>query len=301
MHAQALRDNQPDFGKLSQSFVDRLEQSAKANNRQGPGYASSAAVQAILGRPLMLLASSAVTVALVVFIGWTFVRRTTKKIEIMPEPVSAGARIVPAPASSASRVVADPCAAQVRASGTQPLIDDFEDGNPLIGSFENRVGLWGLYKDTDSPGVNMPLTPTLRPQPTRANRFALHAVGDELRDWGAIVQFDFQPSCYDASVYGGVAFSAKGPGRVYAGVQEVRVVPVQWNGTCTHDCYNTHQKKVELGPSWRTYSVKWSEFRQRGYNTLPLDATRIHGIGFLIQPGDTPFDVWFDDVKFIPK
>jgi hypothetical protein len=76
---------------------------------------------------------------------------------------------------------------------------------------------------------------------------------------------------------------------------------VQWNGTCTHDCYNTHQKKVDLGPSWKSYSLKWSEFQQRGYNTPPLDPTRIHGIGFLIQPSDTPFDVWFDDVKFIAR
>ncbi len=194
------------------------------------GASTGATFQAILGRPLTWLAGSAAALSLVIFVGWSLVRRAPLKVEIAPEPLRESARIVPAPAGSgsASPVVVDPCVNHVRATGAQPLIDDFEDGNPLIGSFENRVGLWGLYKDTDPLGANMPLTPTLRPQPTPGNRFALHAVGGEFRDWGAIVQFDFQPSCYDASVYGGIAFSAKGPGRVYVGIQEVRVVPVQW-------------------------------------------------------------------------
>jgi hypothetical protein len=224
-------------------------------------------------------------------------------VEVSPEPLRSSAKVLPALAAvgSVSRVGADPCAAHIRAAGAQPLIDDFEDGNPLIGSFESRVGLWGLYKDTDSPGANMPLTPTIRPQPARGNRYALHAAGGELRNWGATVQFALQPSCYDASVYAGISFSAKGPGRVYAGVHEVRVVPVEWGGTCTHDCYDTHQKKVDLSARWQNYSIKWGEMHQRGYNTPPLETTRIHSIGFLIQPGDTPFDIWFDDVKFIAR
>lgn len=303
MHVQALEQNEPEPQYLRIKLQERLEQAGKTNSKQSRERAQGVTFQSILGRPLSVLASSAAVLALAIFVGWSLVRRPMLKVEITAEPVSASVRNVPAPASSGSvsPVVADRCLNHIRANGSQPLIDDFEDGNPLIGSFENRVGLWGLYKDTDSPGANMPLTPTLRAQPTRGNRFALHAVGGELRNWGATVQFAFQPSCYDANIYGGIAFSAKGPGRVYAGVREVRVVPVEWGGTCTHDCYDTHQKKVDLGARWQMYSIKWSELHQRGYNAPPLDPTRIQSIGFLIQPGDTPFDIWFDDLKFISR
>ncbi len=301
LHARTLDQGEPCLPDLRMDFEQRLKQMSNLQRRivvlQGLGDKLKAA----FARPFTWTATGVAALALIGFWGW--MRRPVLKVEVSPEPLRTAVQVLPAPAavSSVSRVAADPCVAHIRAAGNQPSIDDFEDGNPLVGSFESRVGLWGLYRDTDTPGASMPLTPTIRPQPTRGNRFALHAVGGELRDWGATVQLSFQPSCYDASVYGGISFSAKGPGRVYAGVHEVRVVQVEWGGTCTHDCYNTHQKKVDLSARWQNYSLKWSELRQRGYDTPPLDATRVHSIAFLIQPGDTPFDIWIDDLKFIPR
>ena len=301
LHARTLDQGEPRLQDLRLDFEQRLKEMGNLQRRivvlQGLGDKLKAA----FARPFTWTATGVAALALIGFWGW--MRRPVLKVEVSPEPLRTAVQVLPAPAavSSVSRVAADPCVAHIRAAGNQPSIDDFEDGNPLVGSFESRVGLWGLYRDTDTPGASMPLTPTIRPQPTRGNRFALHAVGGELRDWGATVQLSFQPSCYDASVYGGISFSAKGPGRVYAGVHEVRVVQVEWGGTCTHDCYNTHQKKVDLSARWQNYSLKWSELRQRGYDTPPLDATRVHSIAFLIQPGDTPFDIWIDDLKFIPR
>ncbi len=298
LHSQALVQGEASQQDSRLAFEQQLKEAINSKRPLGVRQRSNVKLKAVLARPVSLFAVAA-SVVLVGLMGWTWVHRPLLKVEVSPERARSAA--APAVIGSVPRVVADPCVAHIRAGGSQPLIDDFEDGNPLIGSFESRVGLWDLYKDSDSPGTNMPLTPTIRPRPTRGNRYALHAVGGELRDWGATVQLAFQPSCYDASVYGGISFSAKGPGRVYAGVHEVRVVPVEWGGTCTHDCYDTHQRKVDLGARWQNYSLKWSDLRQRGYDTPPLDPKRIHSIAFLIQPGDTPFDIWIDDVKFIAR
>ena len=226
--------------------------------------------------------------------------RPAVRVEIHPEPgthsSAAPLASIPAPAPTS-----DPCEHAPRALGKRPLIDDFEDANPLIATEEGRVALWNLFKDTDSPGGSLSLVPEVRPQATRANRLALHARTPELRNWGAVIQIAFTPSCYDASAYDGITFSARGPGRLYAGAREVRTVPLQYGGTCSKDCYNAHQKKIDLAAEWRTYSIKWSEMAQRGYEMPALDAARINSLTFSILPGDTPFDVWIDDVKFVEK
>lgn len=222
--------------------------------------------------------------------------RPSVRVEIHPEP---GAP----PTFSAPQLVQtrNPCEHALRAGGNSPLIDDFEDGNPLIAAEEGRVALWSLFQDTEALGGNSTLVPQTRPGGTRTNRYAIHAQGGELRNWGAVIQISFTPACYDVSAYEGITFSARGPGRLYAGVREVRVVPPEYGGTCTKDCYNAHQKKVDLTSQWRTFSIKWSEMYQRGYNMPPLDPSKVNSLNFSILPGDTPFDVWLDDVKFLQR
>ncbi len=194
---------------------------------------------------------------------------------------------------------ADPCRAGGVASGNQPLIDDFEDGDDEVLRFESRSGLWRWARDTDAPRSAPALLPIPRPNPSATNRLALHVKGGRLLDWGAIVEFDFKPACYDASAYGGLAFQARGPGRVFVAPREIGTIPLAESGTCTGDCYNPHVKKVELERHWKTYRIEWSEFAERGYYRPALDPKRLHSIAFLIRPEDTPYDVWFDDVRFV--
>ncbi len=262
---------------------------------------AQSAWRVLLGRRLILASVGAVL--LLSAISVHYARRPGARVQIGPEPLTSRALARPVPAASTVAIPArsDPCAAHVRAAGTEPQIDDFEDGNPLIGAFENRVGLWNIFEDTDAPGSFHALTPALLPHPSRGNRYALHVMGAELLNWGAVIQFAFQPSCYDASVYSGVTFRAKGPGRVFVGMDEINVVPIEYGGTCTKDCYNRHQKKVDLTARWQTYTVNWNEMRQRGYDTPALDPSRVNGLSFLVQSGDTPYDFWVDDVRFVSR
>jgi RNA polymerase sigma-70 factor (ECF subfamily) len=241
------------------------------------------------------------------------------------EPRRQGFDVVAEPQPLRTNAPVSACAHPLHAAGGEPAIDDFEDGDGALLPLEGRHGWWIEVRDVDAPGHYRPLLPALRPQelerssgsedrgrsggtspptvlaPADQNRFALHVVGGELRDWGAAHQFSLVPPCYDASIYAGIAFSARGPGRVYLTVSEVRVVPTEYGGTCTRDCYNGHVRKIDLARTWQRHEVRWSELHQRGYETPPLDPRSLHTVSFVVRAEDTPYDLWIDDVAFLPR
>ncbi|MGC4089835.1 MAG: carbohydrate binding domain-containing protein [Polyangiaceae bacterium] len=193
----------------------------------------------------------------------------------------------------------DPCTRRAAAHGAEPLIDDFEDGNDLPLSSEGRIGKWiWLHDDVTEAS---PAVPTLRGDARPGNRLAQHVQGGRLRAWGAALQMFFEARCYDAAAYDGISIVARGSGRIYLSVRQIDVVPVSLHGICEHDCFNAHVKKIELTSRWKEYRVPFDEFEQSGYETKPLDATRIHDISVFARPEDTPYDFWIDDLKFLEK
>ncbi|HKO46561.1 MAG TPA: hypothetical protein VJV79_02490 [Polyangiaceae bacterium] len=221
---------------------------------------------------------------------------TTRKSAAAPAGAKASGS-TPQPAALAI----DPCLTPAPVSGSDPSIDDFEDGDDALRPLEGRVGFWRWAREIDAPGTAPALIPVPRSDATRTNRLALHIKGGELVDWGATVEVAFRPACYDASRYVGVSFQARGPGRIYFAPRERSVIPIAEGGSCEVDCYNSHAAKIDLEPTWRTYQVRWSELRQRGNGKPVLDARRLHGLAFLIRPEDTPYDVWLDDLRFLPR
>jgi len=192
----------------------------------------------------------------------------------------------------------DPCASATKASGDSPRIDDFEDGNELVDLRESRNGYWVGITDSDPERAERVLLPSVRPDVRTDNRYALHLSGPRHMGWGASVQVEFGPSCYDASAYRGIAFEARGPGRVYAGVRQVDAVPTERGGTCLHDCYRSHLRPIQLPDGWSHHELTWSELRQeRG--TTSVEPNRLSGVEFLVRSEDTPYDLWIDDVRFI--
>ncbi len=223
-------------------------------------------------------------------------RNSTRDAAIVAErPRAAGSLGTPGIASA----IFDPCAERAVATGAQPLIDDFEDSDDSLPALEGRVGFWRWAREIDAPGTAPALIPVPRPDATRANHLALHVKGGLLVDWGATVEVNFRPGCYDASKYVGITFQARGPGRIYVAPREVGVIPIAEGGTCDHDCHNPHVAKVDLDGAWHTYQVRWSDVRQRGVGKPPLDPQRLNSLAFLIRPEDTPYDVWLDDVRFM--
>jgi len=304
LHDAALVSGEPQIRAYRESWRRRWHLAQRARRAAANGPIDSLASRdwrLLFARRWLVVALAGAILVLIVVVY--VAGGSARRVPIATEPLHARQPQVPTPAASSSRPAAlrDPCQVSNRGDGSHPEIDDFEDGNPLIEAAEGRFGVWSMFKDSDTPGNFEALTPTRLPNATRRNRYALHVSGGELLDWGASIQFDLRPSCYDAGAYSGLSFRAKGPGRVYVGVRQISVVPVEYGGTCTKDCYNVHQKKVDLSARWETYTVAFSDMRQRGYGTPQLDASRINGVGFLVQPADTPYDFWIDDVKFVPR
>lgn len=261
------------------------------------GYRQRLEPQRVAPRVRTWLTAGAIAVALAA--GWLLGR--------LPQAASPIAAEVPqpsgtaAPGSSVTRVAPiDPCKNRVTAAGEQLLIDDFEDGDDALIPGEGRKGFWRWARETDAPGTAPALIPVPRRDASPRSRLALHVKGAQLDDWGATIELDFRPPCYDASRYAGVSFEARGPGRVYLALREVSVIPIAEGGICERDCHNPHVLKLDLTADFRVYQVRWAELRQRGMNRPPLDPTRLHSIAFLIRPEDTPYDVWVDDMRFLP-
>lgn len=231
---------------------------------------------------------------------WWRVSGTHKAPLVAPEHTMAGAPSIAAAPTNSGKSPPNPCLRRVVAAGHRPLIDDFEDGDDAVLSAEGRAGFWRWARDTDAPNSAPALLPNPRLDAGAANHWAIHVKGGRLLEWGAVVEFNFNPACYDASVYQGLSFQAKGPGRVFVAPREVGTIPQSEGGTCLNDCYNPHVKKVELDRQWKTYRIEWHEFEQRGYGRPPVDPKQLHSIAFLIRIEDTPYDLWFDDVSFLP-
>jgi hypothetical protein len=275
---------------LGEGISARLRHRAELHQLTSTGRGLSRSRAAILGAAFGAAAAVAIT--------W-FARFPRADSTIEPESASAtrqgsGTRAAAAPP-------ADPCRTRRAAVGEAPLIDDFEDGDDAVAPLENRAGFWRWAREIDAPGTAPALLPALRPEAAAGNRLALHVKGGPLRDWGSVVEISFRPPCYDASRYAGIAFQARGPGRIYFAPREVSVIPLAEGGACELDCHNPHVKKIDLTEGWQRYEVRWAETWQRGVGKPALDPSRLNSLAFLIRPEDTPYDVWLDEVRFLER
>lgn len=231
---------------------------------------------------------------------WLLTRAPSTTVRIAAEAPERAASVATALPSTHANAPW-PCRERRAAGGDAPLLDDFEDGDDAVASLEARAGFWRWARESDAPGTAPALIPVPRPDPSARNKLALHVKGGRLFDWGATVEVNFLPPCYDVTAYAGIKLQARGPGRVYLALREVGVIPVAEGGSCEHDCHNPHVVKIELSPEWRSYEFHWAELRQRGLDTPALDPSRLHSVAFLIRPEDTPYDVWLDEIRFVVK
>lgn len=302
--------DEPELSEEDLRFREELLAAARRLDRPSPMLSRHARARmarhagtnhGFLSRPKVLVLGT-LAMAASLALGLTLGRaKKSQTVLPRPEPLSASA---PAPSSSTPKLPAlHPCNRRFRAEGRAPLIDDFEDGDGASAQLEGRGRNWMLSFDFDRAGAveRVPVPERLAAVGPHG-RYAVHFTGERLLDWGAVLHLPFWPNdCYDASAYAGLTFWAKGPGRVFVGAREVRVVDVKWGGTCEENCYNVHSKALDLERVWRHYRIPWAEMLQRGYDMPPLDPSSIHSIQFLISAADTPFDLWVDDVAFLTR
>jgi hypothetical protein len=227
--------------------------------------------------------------------------------ELHPVPTLSQRGAAPvAPSASPRAPELEPCTPAMRAAGSEPLIDDFEDDDARIATLEHRAGFWSASNDntaTQKPTLRGPLSMARIPGGRGTSRFALHTSGGKFTKWGALLVTDFSPRrCYDASAYGGITFWARGRGNFNVVAKMTQVAPEEFGGSCTHDCYDSHRVTIALGNTWQEQRLTWAEFKQRGFGqAVPFDPRSLLSLEFSVDPEQTPFDFWVDDVRFLAR
>ena len=198
------------------------------------------------------------------------------------------------------------CPSPAWKGGTNPIIDDFEDGDGGIVPVDNRIGWWFAASDgtagTMTPAPNTTFNPSTPGRPN--NGYALHVAGSGFTSWGSLVGTSLvvakSSQCpFDASAFKGITFWAKGTGTLRAQVTISATETVANGGTCTAKCDDVHGAPVRLGAGWQQYSYRWIDLTQQGWGTaVAFDPKTILAFQ-LNSPQNTQFDYWIDDVAFL--
>jgi Leucine-rich repeat (LRR) protein len=189
------------------------------------------------------------------------------------------------------------------------LIDDMEDHSGRICTGDGRVGAWYAFNNDSgtqwpiktAPGV--PISDSALLPARAASQYAIHTYGSGFTPWGAGVGFDLafdgqHYGLYDASAHSGFEFWARGTSnqKVRFRVSSLSSTGSQYGGTCVATCAGPPGATLALGPTWRHFSVSFSELTSvGGLRADELD--RLTNVQFMpIDFGR--FDFWVDDVSF---
>jgi hypothetical protein len=314
--SQAPHPSQPP--RLSQSAAPdarELVRSAR-NDAPTPGTLEASMEQVLLRyhrrrrfEPLVWAASGtavALAAAVAIWINSNPLQKTELAREQHRPAPSQRSALPGAPSASARPAELEPCTPAMRAQGNDPLIDDFEDGDPRIAPLEHRAGFWSASNDntaTQRPTLRGPLSMARIPGGRGTSQFALHTSGGRFTKWGALLAADFSPRrCYDASVYAGLTFFARGRGSINVVAKMTQVAPEEYGGSCKHDCYDSHHVTISLSNDWKEQRVTWAELQQKGFGQIvPFDPRSLLSLEFSVAPEQTPFDFWVDDVRFLQR
>ena len=217
---------------------------------------------------------------------------------------------------------------------TALIIDDMEDQTPaILGS--DLYGGWYVYDDMTTsahmtPAPNAPFTMAPIPGGRCASEYAMRLSGTGFTMWGAGMGFDFG--------YGGTAANghvikvpalnaAKSSGfRFWARVGQATTTRVGLSvgaGSCPpdaagdggddggsatpdagglarapNDCALNFPKNLSLTNDWALYDINFDDLVSDP-GRMPIPRDQIYSIQFLI-PAATTFDVWIDDMSWIP-
>jgi hypothetical protein len=200
------------------------------------------------------------------------------------------------------------------------LIDDFEKAangvaHPCV------HGYWYTYNDgsagTQTPAVNMWMNVAItdRAGSTMAGHStAMGFTGDVNKNIFAGFGLDFNPApapstakfTVNASAFKGISFFAKGSGTINVEIPTPNTDPaLGCVVTTTNPCYNVSTKIITLTSTWTQFNLMWGDFATLYGAKETLTGNGIGGVKFEgkpMAPATTfpPYDMWIDDLKFIP-
>jgi hypothetical protein len=207
--------------------------------------------------------------------------------------------VIDAPPRAATPIIK--CGSAV-ALGDAPVIDDFEDSDLLSTAVDGRDGIW--WQNTNPPPSDM--GPEVVEDPVRSGlvlsyRGGPYAVFSVFGVTLHLTETDCEFCSYDASVYDGIRFAARGDVNVWVGLEMPSVRSVAEGGTCPDDafgCWDQHGTSIQLTGDWQEYVLPFAEARQRGWGyEVPFDPSELYAVVFHI-PVAAAYEVFLDDIEF---
>ena len=199
------------------------------------------------------------------------------------------------------------CASVAEASGTSPVITDFETMTSATGTytFESAALLGGTYVYSDTTATEEPSTSALSLSPghdessTQALEAKIHNA-----TWGGGVGLWF--ACLDASAYTGVTFWARGssPAGKVKLLLSVNAVEIESKGGDCPDAGPCARPftELELTDEWTEHTFKWADFTDgdAAGAAVPGSGDALCGIEFSLPNDNTSRDLELnvDDVAF---
>lgn len=196
------------------------------------------------------------------------------------------------------------------------IIDNMEDGDPLIAQVLDRNGSWWVTGDPTPEGMVTPPS-NAAPLPERIlggrcdSQRAIRVTGQGFKEWGAVVSagmgYDTKSTATDASTFEGVMFWARvgetNSSKIRVQFQDSQTYPE--GGICnpvpgsSDECYNGFGTELPIDTKWRLFKLVFSRMTQRdfGYRGAGLDTSQIYTIEWNLD-ANSVFDLWVDDVWF---
>ncbi|MCB1120300.1 MAG: hypothetical protein KJT03_02025 [Verrucomicrobiae bacterium] len=193
----------------------------------------------------------------------------------------------------------------VKATGTDPLIDDLEDGDLVGLKTDGRNWTWEQIDDaTDGTQYMTIVQPPDAPVP---GKHALYIRGGGWTNSGAGVSanlvYNATPrsyGSYDASPYTGIRFwvKARGLSELTVRISTPETTASYNGGICRDHCPHSFSSVVAVGENWIQAEIPFGAFTlTNGKQSLSVDPTRIKGIEFAFgTEGD--YEAWLDELSF---
>lgn len=210
---------------------------------------------------------------------------------------------------------AEVCAETAVATGSAPLIEDFEDGDDVSPASDGRSGgIWWWSGDDDADTVVSPPLGALVVEdletPRGDSTRAFHTSGTT-DSWGAVAGVRLAEwidestlACYDATAYTGISFWARGEGRLELKLGTAVPKAAAQGGACTASCTeadckccNTeHVAHFTVSDEWQRYSARWDDLTVVYGAQSYFDEAELVTLAFGFN-GPT-WDIWIDDIEF---
>jgi hypothetical protein len=196
----------------------------------------------------------------------------------------------------------------VVAAGTNPMIDDLEDGDLKGLKQEGRNWNWTQFDDATG-GTQFLTILQLQDAPGEGNNVLYVRGGNWLKTGAGIsapLTYKTEPrsyGVYNASAYSGIQFWVKATGldQLNVAIATPETKSVDEGGICLKNCPGNFEISVPVTKNWQLIDVPFESLSLgQGKRSLPLDSAQIKNILFTFKTLGN-YEVWLDDFAFSMK